>query len=296
MTEPSVLPKISIVTPSFNQGAFIEEALWSVKNQDYPTVEHIVFDGASTDRTVDILRHYSDQPGWEHLRWVSERDRGQSEALNKGFRVATGDIVGWLNSDDRYREGCFETIVRGFAKHPQADVVYGDYTWIDEIGRALRIRREIRFNRFILHYLHMLYVPTTSSFFRRRIFEENNWIDLQWDYAMDYEFVVRLAQKGYTFQHTRGLLADFRVHGASKSVAFRKKQLAEHDSIACKYSPLLRRFKGKWPQKIVKPGLRVTARALRYSEKLIRGYYFEQYRPAWPGLLGWNDTSQRARP
>src|SRR6185437_12218473 len=102
--------KISVVTPSFNQAAFIEEALWSVKNQGYPWVEHLVMDGGSTDETVSILKRYSSQTGWEHLKWVSEPDNGQSDALNKGFRVATGDIIGWLNSDDRYRTGCFQAI------------------------------------------------------------------------------------------------------------------------------------------------------------------------------------------
>lgn len=295
MTSSSTQPKISIVTPSFNQAAFLKEALWSVKNQNYPHVEHIVVDGASTDGSVEILRRYASLPGWEHLRWLSEPDRGQSDALNKGFCMATGDIVGWLNSDDRYRLDCFDTVIHGFAKS-NADVLYGDYTWIDECGHVNRIRREIAFNRFVLYYLHMLYVPTTSAFFRRHIFEDGHLIDIQYDYAMDYEFVVRLVKYGYTFQHIPGLLADFRVHGASKSVAFRKKQLAEHDSIAFKYSPVFRRIQGKTGEKVVKVSLRLAARAVRYSEKLIRGYYFEQFSPSWPSFLGWKEDRQQARP
>ncbi len=102
-----IAPRISIVTPSYNQAPFIEEALQSVKDQNYPSLEHIVIDGASTDSTVSILEKYSQTPGWQHLRWVSERDQGQSDALNKGFRMAKGDIIGWLNSDDRYRPFCF---------------------------------------------------------------------------------------------------------------------------------------------------------------------------------------------
>ena len=194
MASPTI-PKISIVTPTFNQAAFIEEALLSVKEQHYENVEHIVIDGASTDGTVEILRRYCGQPGWEHLRWISEPDRGQSDALNKGCQLITGDIVGWLNSDDRYRPRCFAEVVEAFNKNLPSDVVFGDYTMIDEAGRFLRIRREIEFSRFLLSYLHILYIPTTSSFFRRRIFEEGNFFDVSLDNTMDYEYYLRLAQK-----------------------------------------------------------------------------------------------------
>src|SRR5215467_1765166 len=128
-TRTQEMPKISIVTPSFNHDGFIEEALLSVKKQNYPNLEHIVVDGGSTDGTLEILQRYGSQPGWGHLRWTSEPDHGQSDALNKGFRLAQGDIVGWLNSDDRYRVGCLQKIVQAFSTHSQADVIYGDYTW-----------------------------------------------------------------------------------------------------------------------------------------------------------------------
>src|SRR5580658_3296860 len=136
-------PKLSIVTPSFNQAQFIEATLRSVKSQHYPALEHIVVDGASTDSTVEILKRFAAMPGWEHLRWISEEDRGQSDAINKGFRMATGDIIGWLNSDDRYRPGCFRAVVEAFKANPDIDILYGDYTWIDETGRILQVRREI---------------------------------------------------------------------------------------------------------------------------------------------------------
>src|ERR1700729_2746740 len=127
-----IRPRISIVTPSFNQGPFIEEALRSVKEQNYPAIEDIVVDGASKDGTMEIVKGYAGTPGWEHLRWISEPDDGQTDALNKGFRMANGEIVGWLNSDDRYRPGCFASVVRGFAGQDETDVLYGDYTWMNE--------------------------------------------------------------------------------------------------------------------------------------------------------------------
>lgn len=270
--------KISIVTPSYNQAKFLEEALLSVRAQSYPALEHIVMDGGSTDGSVEILRSYSSRPGWQHLRWKSEPDKGQSDALNKGFRVATGDVIGWLNSDDRYRPECFRTIVNAFGKHRDADVLYGDYTYIDENGRVWRIRREIEFNRFILLYLHMLYVPTPSSFFRRRIFDERNWIDTKFHYAMDYEFILRLARNGYAFRHIPALVADFRLHPESKTGAHADKQRAEHDAIGLEYSDLLRGISRPLVRRTVRDVLRLGARALRYKEKLLRGYYLEQFR------------------
>jgi glycosyltransferase involved in cell wall biosynthesis len=271
------LPKISIVTPSFNQGAFIEEALLSVKEQNYPDVEHIVVDGASTDGTVHILRRYAGKPGWRHLRWISEPDRGQSDALNKGFRMATGNVIGWMNSDDRYRHGCFATITEGFTKHPNADILYGDYTWMDENGQITDIRREIEFSRFILSYHHVLYIGTVSTFFRRRLFEDGNFLDINLQYAMDYEFFLRLAEKGYHFQHLPSILADFRWHAESKSSAHSEGQFAEQNALAVMHSPFLRGMRGTLSQKLTLKGLRFAAAVLRYTEKMLRGYYFEQF-------------------
>jgi glycosyltransferase involved in cell wall biosynthesis len=272
-----VVPKITIVTPSFNQGAYIEEALLSVKQQDYPNLEHIVVDGGSTDQTLNILRKLSNRPDFSHLRWISEADDGQSDALNKGFRAATGEIIGWLNSDDRYRAGAFVTVEQAWRFFVNADILYGDYTWVDESGRVRRIRREIEFSHFILQYHRVLYIPTTATFFRRRIIDDHNWIDAQLHFAMDYDFFLRLAQRGYKFQHVPFLLADFRQHSQSKS-ASRRRQLQEHDAIAAQHSPLLRRLKGSASRTIAFKSLRSAAALLRYSEKLLRGYYFEQFR------------------
>lgn len=280
-------PKISIITPSFNQRTYIGEALESVKHQAYPFVEHIVVDGASTDGTVEVLREYTSKPGWQHLRWTSEKDRGQSDALNKGFKLATGDLIGWLNSDDRYRPSCFATIVTALLKYPQADVLYGDYTWIDETGRVWQIRREIEFSHFILSYHKVLYIPTTSSFFRRRIFQDGNWIDDSLNYAMDYEFFLRLAHKGYRFQHVPALLADFRWHQLSKSSAQSTKQLQEYDAIAVTYSQLLEGVPGRALKALTLSGLRCVAAGLRYSQKLIRGYYFHQFPTAAAAIKSW---------
>ena len=189
-------PLISIVTPSFNQADFIGEALESVRLQNYGNWEHVVMDGASTDGTIDLLRRETETEEQQKLSWISEKDNGQSQALNKGFRRANGDIIGWLNSDDRYRAGCFDHVIRAFTGNPDADIIYGDYVLVDEFGKALKIRREIEFNAFILLYHHVLYIPTTATFFRRRIFTEGNWLDERFQYAMDLEFFIRLSERG----------------------------------------------------------------------------------------------------
>jgi len=271
-----IAPKISIVTPSYNQASFIEEALHSVKNQNYPSLEHIVVDGASTDRTVSILQEYSQKPDWQHLRWVSEPDQGQSDALNKGFRMASGEIVGWLNSDDLYRSSCFDNVAEAFSSHPDVDVLYGDYTWIDEKGQLLQIRREIEFNRFVLLYHRTNCVPSPSSFFRRRIFDEGNFIDVTYHYSMDWEFFLRLVHRGYRFRHLAELLADFRWQPDSKSSRYLYRQMQERDRIFDHYASGLKKVSPATRQLCVL-GLRGTA-ALRYwSEKFLRGYYFERW-------------------
>src|SRR5882762_2861563 len=111
--------RISIITPSFNQGKFIEDAIQSVLIQNYPDIEHIVIDNCSTDNTMEVLKKYP------HLKWISAKDRGQSDALNKGFDLATGEIIGWLNCDDFYLPGAFQT-VHGILKQPEWDGVYSD--------------------------------------------------------------------------------------------------------------------------------------------------------------------------
>ena len=272
------LPLISVVTPSFNQARFIGEALASVQLQNYSNCEHLVIDGMSTDSTVDILRNFTGGKGHENIFWTSERDSGQSQALNKGFRLAQGDIVGWLNSDDRYRPGCFERIVREFADNPEVDILYGDYLVVDELGKALHIRREIEFNAFVLLYHRVLYIPTTATFFRRRIFEEGNWLEEKLQYAMDLEFFIRLSKRGYCFKHIPEVLAEFRLQPNSKTCSSSDKQRMEHNQVILTASPILCRLRSPHMRRFVLLLFRSLANVKRYSEKLVRGYYWEQLR------------------
>jgi len=181
--------------------------------------------------------------------------------------------------------------VEAFRRFPEADIIYGDYTCINEDGRVFQIRREIEFSHFVLRYHRVLYIPTTATFFRRRVVDEGNLIDERFDCTMDYEFFLRLAERGYRFKHVPYLLADFRWHPRSKSSSQPGKELQTVDQIAQMYSPILRRFPEGWWKKCALQVLRIPAAILRYSEKLFKGYYFEQFRSPAPSTAG-----QRRRP
>ncbi len=266
-------PRISIVTPSFNQGPFIREAVDSVRKQEYSNCEHIVIDGGSADTTVATLHELSKTNGPTELRWSSEPDGGQANALNKGFALATGDIIGWLNSDDRYRANAFHKVAAIFDQHPEVDLVYGDYTLIDAYGTVQRVRREIAFNRFVLLYHRILYIPTTTTFFRRRIIDDGNLLDEHLHYALDFDFFVRLARRSYRFLHVRELLADFRLHDASKTCTMPAKQLGEHDCIMRRHSQICSYVHNQAMQYALFLVLRSAAAGFRYSNKLVTGCY-----------------------
>jgi glycosyltransferase involved in cell wall biosynthesis len=259
--------KISIITPSYNQAGFIAQALESVQAQQYPDVEHLVLDNQSTDGTKDVLKKYS------HLKVVCEADGGQSDALNKGFKMASGDIIGWLNADDRYLPGSFKAVADFFTANPSCDILYGDYRLINEAGEVLSYRKELGFDLFMLKYLHVLYIPSTTTFFRRRIFEENNLLDISYHYAMDYEFFLRLALKGYKFCHVSAFLADFRIHQESKSQKQLLKQKQEMEQALLHQDSYLSQLEHPRRQ-VMRTGLMALARLKRYVLKFVNGAYW----------------------
>ena len=237
-------------------------------------------DGGSTDTTVVTLRELCQRGAATTLGWSSAPDRGQAHALNKGFALATGDIIGWLNSDDRYRPDSFQKVAAIFDRHPEVDLVYGDYTLMDVHGCVKRARREIPFSRFILLYHRVLYIPTTATFFRRRIIDDGNFLDERLHYALDFDFFVRLSARGYRFLHIRELLADFRLHDASKTCSTPERQLRELNDTMKRHSSVTDYMASEFLQNIVFRTLCLSAGALRYSQKLLTGCYL----PA--GILG----------
>ena len=206
-------PLVSVVTPSYNQGHFIEENILSVKSQDYPNLEHIIIDGGSTDGTVEILRRYE---GTYNLRWVSESDEGHADAVNKGFAIAKGEIIGWLNSDDVYFDrGTVSAVVEAFQKHPEADIIYGDCAYIWEDGTILRVQcvPGFRYSRL----LRGCFLEQPAVFFRRHVVE-NHKLDKRLKVAIDYEYWLRLGKR-YRFVHIPRILAADRNHRDRISVA-----------------------------------------------------------------------------
>ena len=181
------------MTPSLNQAAFLERTIRSVLDQGYPALEYLVFDGGSTDGSVDILRRYDDQIAY----WESEPDRGQSHALNKGFERATGDLVGWINSDDYYLLGAFAAVVAAFEANPEAEWVCGACRYLNADGSLHSVwRPQLPRGPRSRWAFEPWYVPQASSFWRRSVFERLGGLREDYHFAMDTEFGLRLALAG----------------------------------------------------------------------------------------------------
>lgn len=184
------LPRITLVTPTYNQGHFIEQTLKSVRLQNYPNLEHIIVDAMSTDNTEEILKGYTG-PG---VRIVREPDKGQSDAINKGMRMAEGEIVGWLNSDDMLCENALLRIGETFAQNPSAVVVYGLGAKVDRDGNLMRWVPFREFDRKALRTAYRVIQP--AMFFKKSTYWDVGGLDIDLHYAMDWELLLRLAKKG----------------------------------------------------------------------------------------------------
>jgi glycosyltransferase involved in cell wall biosynthesis len=215
-----VLPLVTIVTPSYNQGRFIRATIESVRKQDYPRIEYLVMDGGSTDETVSILREYSDR-----LRWVSESDHGQAHAINKGWRQARGSILAYLNSDDVYLPGAIAQAVAALEAHPEAAAVYGEGYHVDEEGRVLERYPTESFNPDRLQETCFICQPTV--FLRREAVERAGYLDESLRYCMDYDLWIRLTRAGKILSHTPHYLASTRLHADAKTLDQRGQAHAE---------------------------------------------------------------------
>ncbi len=208
------LPLVSIVTPSYNQARFLEETIRSVLEQDYPRLEYFIVDGGSTDGSVEIIRRYADRLAW----WVSEPDRGQTDAINKGFARAHGEILAWLNSDDTYNPGAVREAVEYLLAHPEVGMVYGDANFIDEAGRIIGRfpAAQTDYRRLRRGYVH---IPQQSAFFRADLWRTVGPLDPSFYFAMDYDLWVRIAARSEIKYLPGRVWANFRLHGAGKTIA-----------------------------------------------------------------------------
>ncbi|OGO38380.1 MAG: hypothetical protein A2W35_04000 [Chloroflexi bacterium RBG_16_57_11] len=206
------LPLVSIVTPSYNQARFLETTIRSVLDQDYPNLEYIIVDGGSTDGSREIIERYDDRLAW----WVSERDQGQTDAINKGFSRARGEILAWLNSDDTYQPGAISEAVAFLQAHPQVGMVYGDANLIDESGQVIGRfpARQTDYRRLKRGYVH---IPQQASFFRTSLWRQVGPLDTTFFFAMDYDLWVRISRLA-PIKYLPRLWANFRLHETGKSV------------------------------------------------------------------------------
>jgi glycosyltransferase involved in cell wall biosynthesis len=229
------LPRISIITPSLNQGDFIEKSIRSVLDQQYPDLEYIIVDGGSTDQTSEIIQKYS-----HSLLSISEKDNGQTQAINKGLRQSTGDILAFLSSDDIYLPGALRIVGEYFSEHPDAMWLSGYCINIDNNDNEIRkfIRYYKNFWLAIHNYKVLLvlnYVSQPSTFWRRKVLEEAGFLDENLYFTMDYEYWLRLG-RNYPLHVINQNLARFRIHKLSKSGSTSHKQFDEEYQVAGRYS------------------------------------------------------------
>jgi glycosyltransferase involved in cell wall biosynthesis len=215
--------KFSIVTPSFNQGQYIGRTLQSVAIQTGSEIEHVVFDGGSTDQTVEILKAHGG------VRWISEPDKGQTDAVNKGLRATDGEIIGWLNSDDVYYPGALARVSSFFEARSDIDVVYGMADHIDREDLAFEAypTEPWDFDRL----KDTCFICQPAAFFRRRVVEQHGLLDQSLQYCMDYEYWLRLGKAGVRFAYLEEKLAGSRLYPDNKTLGSRVKVHAEINDV-----------------------------------------------------------------
>ncbi len=205
-------PLVSIITPSFNQGKYLEETICSVLEQDYPHIEYLIVDGGSSDTSQEIINRYKGRLSW----WVSEPDRGQTDAINKGFSHAHGEILAWINSDDTYLPKAISQAVEFLSVNPEVGMVYGDANLINERGETIGKfpARQTNYRLLRRGYVH---IPQQSAFFRASLWRKVGPLDPTFQFAMDYDLWVRIARIS-TIYYLPSTWANFRLHDTGKTV------------------------------------------------------------------------------
>jgi glycosyltransferase involved in cell wall biosynthesis len=244
-----MLPKISVITPSFNQGEYLEQTIRSVVDQQYPNLEYIIIDGGSTDDSLEIIHRYSGKLTY----WESEVDNGQSHAINKGFARATGEIIAYLNSDDLYCPGALHVVGQFFAQHPETVWLCGNVLFSNQVGQVY-VRKRPVFSSFILRNgSSSVYQP--SVFLRRSVLDEIGYLRVDFHAIMDREWFCRIAER-YSPRAVDVDLAIFRWHPASKSTSGRdsghhRRYLTERVLLAGRSYPYMASLFERYPKSAI---------------------------------------------
>ena len=261
---------VSVITPSFNQARYLEAAIQSVLGQDYPRIEFILIDGASTDGSVEIIKKHESGLAY----WVSEKDSGQAEAINKGLARATGEIVAWLNSDDYYLPEAVSSVVKVFEENPDVVMVYGDVLAVEKQGRAINVLKSRQLSLEDLLCFQIIGQP--AVFFRREAYEKTGGLDITFHFLLDHHLWIRIARQGEIL-HIPQILAAARYHAEAKNRA----KAAQFGPEAFR---ILDWVKGQ-------PGLtetvsRVERRARASAHRVDARYLLDGGEP-WPALKAW---------
>lgn len=225
-------PKLTVITPSYNQGDFLERTILSVLNQNYPNLEYMIIDGGSSDQSVEVIKKYE-----KHLAyWISEKDKGQVHALNKGLSRATGDWISFQNSDDVYFPGTFEKFGKAASRSPEADMLYGDLFMITPQDKVTELLKTLPFS-MSSQLIEGMQIHNQSLFFRRSLIEKYGDFDESYRFAFDYEFITRyLSNKNVSARRIEGLAGALRVHPDAKSSVIAEVGRTEHQQIQEKYN------------------------------------------------------------